>query len=441
MRRLLIGVVVASILSTTLTVTWMALGPLRSGAPSPQASAQAAPALPPSTRPGPDFSTAWSAAPSSASRTRPPGHTIRNVVHTTIGGPLVRVRLSNRFGAEPVRFGHVTVALSAHSGGRRDGTMDPSDGTAFPGTLRDLTFDGRGSVTVPPGGDVLSDPAPLAVPADTDLLVTVWTPVRPRAGTLHAEPKQKSLVSADTVDRAGDETATAFRRGVWAWFYVTAVEVTGAPGTIVAFGDSITNGAESTPGRNRRWSDLLAARLATTPDPDYGVANAGISGNRILLDARYPRYRPTAVAGRSGRARFAEDVLERSGVRTVILLAGINDIMQAPRETDPARIAAGLAGLAARARAEGLRVIAGTITPWEGYPGYTPAADRVRQRVNSWIRSSAGGAFDGVADFDRALRDPFQPLRLSVRFDGGDHLHPNDAGMRALADAVPLDKL
>lgn len=440
-RRLLIGVVVASVLTTVLTVTWTALGPLRSGAPSPQASAQAAPALFPSRPSLPSWSTAWSAAPSSASRAGLPGHTVRNVVHTTIGGPRARVRLSNRFGVEPVRFGRVTVALSAHAGGRRDGSADPSDGTAVPGSMREAAFGGRGEVTVPPGGDVLSDALPLAVPPDADLLVSVWTPRRPAAATLHAAPKQRSLVSPGPADHAGDETAAAFTRGVWAWFYVTAVEVTGAPGTIVAFGDSITNGAASTPGRNRRWTDLLAARLAAAPDPDYGVANAGISGNRILLDARYPRYRITAVAGRSGQARFAEDVLERSGARAVILLAGINDIMQEPRQTDPARLALGLAGLAARARAEGLRVVAGTITPWQGYHSYTPAADRVRQRVNAWIRSGGGGAFDGVADFDRALRDPLQPLRLNPRYDGGDHLHPNDEGMRALADAVPLNEL
>ena len=148
---------------------------------------------------------------------------------------------------------------------------------------------------------------------------------RPRAATCHAEAKQRSMVSPAADDRAGDETAEAFTRGVGAWFYVTAVEVTGAPGTIVAFGDSITNGAASTPGRNRRWTDLLAARLAAGPEPDYGVANAGISGNRILLDARFPHYRRTAVAGPSGKSRFAEDALERSGARTVVLLAGIND--------------------------------------------------------------------------------------------------------------------
>jgi lysophospholipase L1-like esterase len=219
------------------------------------------------------------------------------------------------------------------------------------------------------------------------------------------------------------------------------VEVTGAAGTIVALGDSITNGAASTPGRNRRWPDLLAARLAASGGPAFGIANEGLSGNRILLDAQYPRYRINSSAGLSAQRRFAEDVLERAGARTLIVFAGINDIMQPPRQTDPAQLTAGLATLAARARAQGMRVIVATLTPFRGWFAYTPALDQVRLRVNTWIRAGGGGAFDAVADFDRALRDPADPLRLDPRFDGGDHLHPNDAGMRALADAVPLDQL
>ncbi|MBL7259106.1 SGNH/GDSL hydrolase family protein [Paractinoplanes lichenicola] len=443
MRRLLIGVVVTSVLSTILTVTWMALGPLRSSTPSPQASAQAAPAIA-SAAPGgtrPEWSTAWAAAPSAANFQRPLGHTVRNVVHTTIGGPHVRIRLSNRFGVAPVRFGHVTIALSAHSGGRRDGTNNPSDGTAVQGTLRDVTFGGRGEATVPPGGDILSDSLALDIPADTDLLVSVWTPVKPVASTYHADAKQLSFVSPDPLDRAGDLAATAFARGATAWFYVTAVEVTGAPGTIVALGDSITDGAKSTAGLNHRWPDLLAARLAANGGPGYGVANAGLAGNRILLDAQYPKYRINSVAGRSAQARFAEDVLERSGARTLVVFAGINDIMQAPRQTDAAQLTGGLTHLATRARAQGLRVVVCTITPWKGYPSYTPALDQVRLRVNTWIRNGGDGTFDAVADFDQALRDQADPLRLNPQFDGGDHLHPNDAGMLALANAVPLDKL
>ncbi|MGK5685405.1 SGNH/GDSL hydrolase family protein [Actinoplanes sp. URMC 104] len=442
MRRLLIGVVVASVLSTILTVTWVALGPLRQSAPSPQATAQAAaPASASAFAPAPEWSTTWSAAPSAANFKRPLGHTIRNVVHSTIAGPRVRVRLSNRFGVTPVRFGHVTIAVSAHAGGRRDGTNDRSDGAAVPGSVRDVTFGGRGDVTVPVGGDVLSDALPMDVPADTDLLVSVWTPVKPAAATFHADAKQLSFVSPDALDHAGDVAATAYRHGTSAWFYATAVEVTGAPGTVVALGDSITNGAASTAGLNRRWPDLLAARLAVTSAPDYGVANAGLAGNRVLLDGQYPRYRVDAIAGRSAQARFAEDVLERAGARTLIVFAGINDILQAPQQTDAEQITAGLTNLTVRARAQGLRVVLCTITPWKGYRVYTPALDQVRLRVNAWIRSSGGGGADAVADFDLALRDPADPLRLDPQYDGGDHLHPNNAGMQALANAVPLDKL
>ncbi len=441
MRRLLIGVVVTAVMSTILTVTWMAFGPLRSDTPTPQASAQAAAATGSPLGVSPEWSTAWSAAPAAANLKKPLGNTVRNVVHTTIGGPRVRVRLSNRFGVTPVRFGHVTVGLSAHTGGRRDGTDDPSDGTAAPGTLRDVTFSGRGDVTVPVGADVLSDPLSFDVMPDTDLLVTVWTPVRPAAATWHPDAKQISYSSPDTIDHAGDPTAVAFTQRVGSWFYATAVEVTGAPGTIVALGDSITNGAASTAGRNHRWTDLLAARLATTAEPDYGVANVGISGNRILLDAQYPRYKLNSLAGRSVQTRFAEDVLEQPGARTLIIFAGINDIMQVPRQTDAAQITAGLAQLAARARAQGLRVVVCTVTPWKGWTVYTPALDQVRLRVNNWIRASGNGAFDTVVDFDQVVRDPADPLRLNPRYDGGDHLHPNDAGMQALAEAVPLDKL
>lgn len=432
MRRVLVGVVAALVLSATLEVTATTAG---RGLPAFAGPGLPDPGLP---DPGlPEWSTAWAAAPSAAHRTDSLGHTVRNVIHTTVGGPLARVRLSNRFGGAPARFGHVTVALSAQSGIRRDGTGHPSDGTAAPGSLRDVTFGGRLAVTVPAGHDVLSDAVALDVPADADLLVTIWTPARPPSATWHAGTKQRSFMGFGPHDRAADPGP--FPHGIWAWFYVTAVEVTGAPGTVVAFGDSITNGAASTPGRNRRWPDLLAARLAASPAPDYGVANAGISGNRILLDARHPRYRSTAVAGRSGLSRFAEDALSRAGVRTVIVFAGINDIIQTPRQTDPARIIAGLARLASSGQDHGVRVIVGTIPPFRGWGGHTTRADRVRQQVNNWVRTQ--NVFASVADFDQALRDPSDPLRLRPDFDGGDHLHPNDAGMRALAAAVPLDAL
>ncbi|WP_205650435.1 GDSL-type esterase/lipase family protein [Actinoplanes solisilvae] len=268
-----------------------------------------------------------------------------------------------------MRFGHVTVALSARTGVRRDGTGDHSDGTAVPGSMRDVAFGGRPEAVVAAGAEVLG-------------------------------------------------------------------EVTGAPGTIVAFGDSITNGAASTPGRNQRWPDLLAARLATSPVVGFGVANAGVSGNRILLDARHPRYRSTAIAGRSGLSRFAADALEPAGVRTVIVFAGVNDIIQTPRQTDPARVVEGLTRLVHQGQARGVRVVVCTIPPFRGWSGHTTEAERVRGQVNAWIRTR-----EAFADFDLALRDPADPLRLRPDLDGGDHLHPNDAGMFALAAAVPLEQL
>ena len=440
-RRLLVGVIVTAVLTTTLTLSWVALGPLRSVAPPAEQAAAAAPSVAAVDDATLQWSTAWSTSPSAANLTKPAGHTVRNVVHTTIGGPRVRLRLTNRFGSTPVRFGHVTVAISAHTGGRRDGSNQPSDGTAEAGTLRDVTFGGRGDITVPVGADVLSDPVYLAVAADTDLLVTVWTPVKPPAATYHAEAKQTSFVSPSPADRAADQAATAFTEDSSAWFYTTGVEVAGGPGTIVALGDSITNGAFSTPGRNRRWTDHLAARLATSPVPDYGVANAGLGGNRILLDGQYPRTASTSISGRSAVNRYAQDVLEQPGARTVVIFEGINDIIQKPQPATAEQIIAGLSQLAVRSRAQGLRVVGGTIAPWKGYPPYTAARDRVRLQVNEWIRAGGGGTFDAVADFDQALRDPVDPLRLRPEYDGGDHLHPNDAGTLAIANAVPLEKL
>ncbi|WP_101536198.1 SGNH/GDSL hydrolase family protein [Paractinoplanes atraurantiacus] len=435
MRRLLIGVVATSVLSTILTVTYVALGPLRVTPPAPQAApAAAAPA-------GPEWSTAWAAAPSSGFRNGPAGHTVRNVVHATVGGPKVRVRLTNRFGTAPLVFGHVTVAISAHAGGRRDGSVDASDGSAAPGTVRDVLFNGIKWVSVPAGADVLSDPVALEVPADTDLLVSVWTPVRAPMATWHVDGRQLSFVSPSAADAAADPTSTPFTSRTTAWFFLTGVDVTGAAGTIVAFGDSITDGSATARGSNHRWPDLLAARLAAGPEPDYGVANLGIGGNRLLLDAEYPYTKIDSKAGHSGQSRFADDVLEQSGARTVIILFGINDIMQQPRQGDPAQIRAGLAHLAARSKAQGLKVVVGTLTPFQGWGPWSPALDQVRNQVNDWIRAGGGGAFDAVADFDQAVRDPADPRKLRAVFDGGDHLHPNDAGMQAMANAIPLDKL
>jgi lysophospholipase L1-like esterase len=406
--------------------------------------AAAATVVPDGDGPATSWTTAWSAAPAAAVRGVPQGYagaTFRNVVHLTAGGDRVRVHLTNRFGTRPVRFGHVTVAVSAHAGGRRDGTIEPSDGTAVPGGVRDVLFAGRRAVTVPPGEDAVSDPVPLRVAADHDLLVSVWTPEGSGTVTHHPRAVQDSFRAPGPADHAADPGPAAFTTVTRAWHYVSAVDVAGGPGTVVALGDSITAGGTSTWGANRRWTDYLAARLARSPVPDYGVANAGIGGNRVLLDDNHPHWTIDAGAGRSALARLPEDVLDRSGARTLILCQGINDIQQWPYQDDPRLITTGLAGIAAVAQARGLRVVGATIPPWKGWPRWTPRREATRQAVNAWIRAGGDGAFTAVADFDAALRDPADPRRLRPAYDSGDHLHPNDAGDAALARAVPLTVL
>lgn len=211
------------------------------------------------------------------------------------------------------------------------------------------------------------------------------------------------------------------------WRYLTAVDVhtTTAAGTIAVIGDSLTAGTGSTLDTNSRWPDVLADRLRGR----YGVANAGIAGNRLLRDG----------TGVRATARFERDVLDVAGVRTVVIALGINDVQRPPQETDPQRIADGLRSLTQRAHARGLRVVGATLMPYEGYRSWTPAGDGVRERVNALIR--AGGVFDHVIDFDAAARDPFRPTRLRAAYDSGDHLHLNDAGYRLLGSLVDLTAL
>jgi lysophospholipase L1-like esterase len=377
-----------------------------------------------------EWETAWATAPAAAVsgvEQGYAGYTIRNVVHPTAGGNRVRVHLSNRFGTAPVLFGHVTVALSAHS---------PSDGTASV-PVRDVLFNGRAQFTVPAGAEAISDPVALRVPAGRDLLVTTWTPEPSGTVTYHPAAMQTSVYRRGPQDHAGDASATAFTGTSTVWHYISAVDVTGPPGTVVALGDSITDGVASTPGANRRWTDYLATRLTHSPVPDYAVANSGISGNRVLLDANYPNYTIYATSGRSAQWRLPQDVLDRAGARSVIIFEGVNDIQQTPPQSDPQAIIAGLAQIAAQARARGLRVVGATITPFEGWRTWTPSMEAVRVAVNDWIRRS----FPAVADFDAAVRDSADPAVLNPAFDSGDHLHPNDAGDLAMANVVPLDSL
>jgi lysophospholipase L1-like esterase len=345
-----------------------------------------------------------------------PGMTIRNVVHTTVGGSSARVHLSNLYGTEPLLVTRATVAVAAGDGG--------ADAAA--GTLRTLTFGGRRSVTIPAGGSVVSDPAPLDVPALSDLLVSTYSPTASGPVTYHPYAREISFVARGEHTAAADATAFTGRSPFWR--YVTGVDVwtSKSTGAVVALGDSITDGSTSTVGANHRWPDYLAVRLGGRT----GVLNEGISGNRVLLDGGPGAANPSALS------RLERDVLSRADARTVVVMLGINDILRSPAQTDPTAITDGLRDIVRRAHARGLRVIGGTLLPFEGHHGYNARTEAVRQGVNAVIRH--GGVYDAVVDFDKALRDPYRPTRMRPDYDSGDHLHPGDAGYRAMAYAVDL---
>ncbi|MEU0883733.1 SGNH/GDSL hydrolase family protein [Lentzea sp. NPDC005914] len=364
----------------------------------------------------------WQAAPASAQAGTDLGHpnkTIRNVVHTSIGGKSARVRLSNAFGTAPVLMGHVTVGLSTGSS------------AVVPGSLRDVTFGGLPSVTIPVGAEVVSDAVSLTVPPDGDLAVTVYTPAESGPATYHPQAYRETYFADG--DRALDETGAPFAVGSTSFHYVSGVEVRSsqARGAVVAFGDSITDGAWSTRGANLRWPDQLFDRLMKRPAPlRFGVLNAGISANRLASQGT------SATAGQNGLARLDRDALTRAGVRTIVLMEGINDIQSS---VPAAQLIMGLHQVVERGHAAGVRVVAGTIAPWKGWRTYTPEREEIRLEVNRYIRSAR--IFDDVVDFDAALRDATDPGILRPVFDSGDHLHPNDAGYKAMAEAVDLRKL
>ncbi|GAA3348307.1 SGNH/GDSL hydrolase family protein [Amorphoplanes nipponensis] len=362
--------------------------------------------------------------------------TLRQIVHTSIGGRSLRVRLSNEYGAQPLVIGEARVAR--HAGGAR----------IVAGTDRRLTFGGRSSVSIPPGAPALSDPVALSVPALSELVVSIHLPRRTVAATVHGSAFQTNYVAAGNVTRSPDLTGAATTTS---WYFLSGVSVAAPPraAAVVTFGDSITDGAITTVDANHRWPDFLARRLQQAAPDTLGVLNKGIGGNRLLYDGNTLPDPPFGgigpLFGDSALSRFDRDVLAQPGARAVIVLLGINDIGQ-PGSIAPAseavtvdELIAGYRQLIARAHERGLRIIGATLTPFQDttIPGYYTAANEAkRAAVNRWIRTS--GEYDGVIDFDRAVRDPAQPLRIRPQYDSGDHLHPNDAGMRAMADAVPL---
>lgn len=360
--------------------------------------------------------------------------TVRYIIHTSVGGDRVRVKLSNTFGSDPLVIGSARVARRI-AGARIDRSSD-----------RRLTFGGADHVTIPVGALVVSDPVPLDVPALSDLAISLYLP-QPAAGTTsHQLALQTSYIAAGTGDVTG-ATDLPGAAQTTSWEFVTGVDVTARGGAaIVALGDSITDGANSTTDANLRWPSVLAARLqARSQDPALrrlGVVDQGIIGNRILHPTE-PQF--NNLFGPAALARFDRDVLAQAGVAYVIVLLGINDIGHpggtAPvsETVSPEEIEAGLSQFVARAHEHGIQVFGATLTPFENTTltdFFSPEKEVKRQAVNHWIRTA--GAFDAVIDFDAAIRDPGHPARILPALDGGDHLHPSDAGQRAMAEAIPL---
>lgn len=357
--------------------------------------------------------------------------TVRQVARVSVGGRRVRIVLSNAYGKLPLRIGAASVALAEH-------------GSAIqPDSLRRLTFAGQPAATVAPGAPLLSDPVTLSVPDLARLTVSIHLPQATPASTFHWDGRETAwLAPGEQTHAMRIDTQQAGVQATTARLLLSSIQVEAVQGAqaVAILGDSITDGASASLGRDTRWPDALAERLAP-----HGVAvlNAGISGGRLLSDGM----------GDNAQARFARDVLEQPGVRTVIVLIGINDISwpgtafarQEERPTLEA-LTGGYGQLIAQARSRGVRVIGATLTPFAGaLPGtplddyYQVEKDALRQQLNAWIRGS--GSFDAVLDFDARARDPAHPLRLLPAYDSGDHLHPGDAGNRALAEAIDLSLL
>ncbi|WP_099530228.1 SGNH/GDSL hydrolase family protein [Stenotrophomonas maltophilia] len=347
--------------------------------------------------------------------------TFRQTARISLGGSRLRVRLSNAYGTQPLRIGAASVAARAGD------------------TPQPLSFEGQPGVLIGPGQERLSDPLPLATADRQALQVSVFVPGPMPVQTFHWEGRQTSWIApgdqsqAQTLNGASSTTARLFLAGI-------EVEAPTSARSVVVIGDSITDGATASLDQDQRWTDHLAARLAPR---GIAVVNAGISGGRLLHDGM----------GESAPARFQRDVLDQPGVSSVIVLIGINDISWpgtafARKQARPAlaELQAGYRALAEQAHRRGLRILGATLMPFAGaLPGtplddyYHSDKDALRRQLNAWLRTD--GPFDAVIDLDAALRDPADPSRMAAAYDSGDHLHPGDAGNRAMAEAVDLDVL
>jgi lysophospholipase L1-like esterase len=343
-------------------------------------------------------------------------------VRTSIGGRRVRVELSNAFGTSALVVGAAHVAL----GDKASAIVEGSD--------RPLTFSGRPSCTIPPAALVISDPVELEVPKLGNLVISLYIPGQADTPTVHLTALHTTYLSQP--GNWTSSTSLVDPKTVQLWYWISAVDVDAPPkaALIVALGDSITDGATSTPDMDRSWPSQLAERLAANnPTASVAIVNEGISGNRLLNDG----------AGVSALARFDRDVLSRPGVRWLIVLEGINDIglggrpgAEPPDAVTADDLIAAHKQIIARAHLHGIKVIGGTLTPYLGAFYATDQGESIREAVNQWIRTSQ--AYDAVIDFDAAVEDPANPKHLRPAYNIRDQLHPNDDGYKAMAAAVDL---
>ncbi|WP_244235488.1 SGNH/GDSL hydrolase family protein [Paenibacillus lautus] len=347
--------------------------------------------------------------------------TIRMIIHPHAFGSKIRLKFSNLYGSEPTVFGTVTAALAA------------KDGETVPGTSRQVALNGQFSIVIPAGEEVYSDPVDLQVNEHVDVAVSVYVPESTRTSTWHFSPPSSTYVAEG--NHTDDSSADFFRKKIHSYYWLSGMEVLtqGEPlRVIVALGDSITEGSTSTPDANHRWPDIFFERLRREhPAHPISVLNAGIVGNQILKKG--PEV-SLPIGGESVLSRLDRDLFSHSGVTDVIFLEGINDIGLGNATAN--QIIDGMRELAAQVRENGLRIFAATLPPFGGAPYYSNEKELIRQEVNRWILTNE--VFDGIIDFNTALADPKHPEKLLPVYDFGDHLHPCDAGFKALADCIPL---
>ncbi|WP_188456471.1 SGNH/GDSL hydrolase family protein [Virgibacillus oceani] len=343
--------------------------------------------------------------------------TVRQIIHPHLDGKKMRIRLSNTFGKDPLSIEEIHVAVSK------------SGSEIVPGTDQQVTFGGDQSVTIPPGKEKFSDPISFKVNRGKNLAVSLYVSDETGPATWHPHSMQTTYISNG--NHVSDANTEAFKTNEEAWFWLAGVDVMPDPsvnGAIVVMGSSIANGNHSTVNANHRWPDYLAKRLKQeNAATKMSVLNAGISANQLINSE--------PDKGENALARLERDVFSQTGVKAVILHQGLNDIRHHP-DYGAEKIIERMKQIIKATHEQGLKIYGGTLTPFKDSGMYTEKGEKTRQEVNHWIRNKA--EFDGVIDFDKALRDPKDPKRYLSKYDAGDHLHPNDAGYKKMAEAIDL---